>query len=149
MGGARCARAGANRRRQDETCRNSAAGANSRNVRVGARTGNPFDPHAQRGRLVRRIGPSALACDMLPVCTGSDTGGSLRIPGGINGVVGFRPSPGLVAVERRGLGWTPISVVGPARPHRGGRVPAISGPGGDGRLRSIVLSDRCTIIRGA
>jgi Asp-tRNA(Asn)/Glu-tRNA(Gln) amidotransferase A subunit family amidase len=50
---------------------------------------------------------------MLPVCTGSDTGGSLRIPAAKCGVVGFRPSPGLVPVERRGLGWTPISVVGP------------------------------------
>ena len=29
------------------------------------------------------------------------------------GVVGFRPSPGMVAVERRALGWTPISVLGP------------------------------------
>ena len=51
--------------------------------------------------------------DMLPVCTGSDTGGSLRIPAAKCGVVGFRPSPGLVPVERRALGWTPISVVGP------------------------------------
>ncbi|MES2347722.1 MAG: amidase family protein, partial [Pseudomonadota bacterium] len=29
------------------------------------------------------------------------------------GVVGFRPSPGLVPSERKLLGWTPISVVGP------------------------------------
>ena len=87
------------------------AGANSRNVVWGA-TGNPFDPLLNAGGS---SGGSAvaLACDMLPVCTGSDTGGSLRIPGAINGVVGFRPSPGLVPVERRGLGWTPISVVGP------------------------------------
>jgi Asp-tRNA(Asn)/Glu-tRNA(Gln) amidotransferase A subunit family amidase len=87
------------------------AGANSRNVVWGA-TGNPFDPMLNAGGS---SGGSAvaLACDMLPVCTGSDTGGSLRIPGAINGVVGFRPSPGLVPVERRGLGWTPISVVGP------------------------------------
>ena len=87
------------------------AGANSRNVVWGA-TGNPFNPMLNAGGS---SGGSAvaLACDMLPVCTGSDTGGSLRIPGAINGVVGFRPSPGLVAVERRGLGWTPISVVGP------------------------------------
>jgi len=27
--------------------------------------------------------------------------------------VGFRPSPGMVAVERRAMGWTPISVLGP------------------------------------
>jgi Asp-tRNA(Asn)/Glu-tRNA(Gln) amidotransferase A subunit family amidase len=87
------------------------AGANSRNVVWGA-TGNPFDPTLNAGGS---SGGSAvaLACDMLPVCTGSDTGGSLRIPGAINGVVGYRPSPGLVPVERRALGWTPISVVGP------------------------------------
>ncbi|MDB5811048.1 MAG: amidase [Betaproteobacteria bacterium] len=87
------------------------AGANSRNVVWGA-TGNPFNPMLNAGGS---SGGSAvaLACDMLPVCTGSDTGGSLRIPGAINGVIGFRPSPGLVPVERRGLGWTPISVVGP------------------------------------
>ena len=87
------------------------AGANSRNVVWGA-TGNPFDPMLNAGGS---SGGSAvaLACDMLPVCTGSDTGGSLRIPAAKCGVVGFRPSPGLVPVERRSLGWTPISVVGP------------------------------------
>jgi len=87
------------------------AGANSRNVVWGA-TGNPFDPNLNAGGS---SGGSAvaLACDMLPVCTGSDTGGSLRIPAAKCGVVGFRPSPGLVPVERRSLGWTPISVVGP------------------------------------
>ena len=87
------------------------AGANSRNVVWGA-TGNPFNPLLNPGGS---SGGSAvaLATDMLPVCTGSDTGGSLRIPGAINGVVGFRPSPGLVPDARRGLGWTPISVLGP------------------------------------
>jgi amidase len=87
------------------------AGANSRNFVWGA-TGNPFDPMLNPGGS---SGGSAvaLATDMLPVCTGSDTGGSLRIPAAKCGVVGFRPSPGLVPVERRALGWTPISVVGP------------------------------------
>lgn len=87
------------------------AGANTRNVVWGA-TGNPFNPELNAGGS---SGGSAvaLACDMLPVCTGSDTGGSLRIPAAKCGVVGFRPSPGLVPVERRSLGWTPISVVGP------------------------------------
>ncbi len=87
------------------------AGANSRNVVWGA-TGNPFDPTLNAGGSSGGSA-AALATNMLPVCTGSDTGGSLRIPGAICGVIGFRPSPGLVPVERRSLGWTPISVVGP------------------------------------
>ncbi|MGE5524779.1 MAG: amidase [Rhodospirillaceae bacterium] len=87
------------------------AGANTRNVVWGA-TGNPFNPLLNAGGSSGGSA-AALATDMLPVCTGSDTGGSLRIPGAICGVVGFRPSPGLVPVERRSLGWTPISVVGP------------------------------------
>ncbi len=87
------------------------AGANTRNPVWGA-TGNPFNPMLNAGGS---SGGSAvaLATDMLPVCTGSDTGGSLRIPAAKCGVVGFRPSPGLVPVERRPFGWTPISVVGP------------------------------------
>lgn len=87
------------------------AGANTRNDVYGA-TGNPFDPEltcagSSGGSAV------ALATSMLPLATGSDTGGSLRTPAAYCGVVGFRPSPGLVPSERRGLGWTPISVQGP------------------------------------
>ncbi|AKJ67698.1 aspartyl/glutamyl-tRNA amidotransferase subunit A [Pandoraea thiooxydans] len=87
------------------------AGANTRNPVWGA-TGNPFDPELNAGGSSGGSA-AALACDMLPVCTGSDTGGSLRIPASKCGVVGFRPSPGLVPNSRRLLGWTPISVVGP------------------------------------
>jgi amidase len=87
------------------------AGANTRNPVWGA-TGNPFNPTLNAGGS---SGGSAvaLACDMLPVCTGSDTGGSLRIPAAMCGVVGMRPSPGLIPADRRTLGWTPISVLGP------------------------------------
>src|SRR5499426_1962452 len=87
------------------------AGANTRNLVWGA-TGNPFDTRLNAGGS---SGGSAvaLACDMLPVCTGSDTGGSLRIPAAYCGVVGLRPSPGVVPYEARPLGWTPISVLGP------------------------------------
>ena len=87
------------------------AGANTRNPVWGA-TGNPFDPRLNAGGSSGGSA-AALACDMLPVCTGSDTGGSLRIPAALCGVVGFRPSPGLVPSSRKPLGWTPISVVGP------------------------------------
>ncbi|MBU0726298.1 MAG: amidase [Alphaproteobacteria bacterium] len=87
------------------------AGANSRNPVWGA-TGNPFNPSLNAGGSSGGSA-AALACDMLPICTGSDTGGSLRIPAAICGIVGYRPSPGLVPMDGRGLGWTPISVLGP------------------------------------
>ncbi|RMN50714.1 Asp-tRNAAsn/Glu-tRNAGln amidotransferase A subunit [Pseudomonas syringae] len=87
------------------------AGANTRNVVWGA-TGNPFNPELNAGGSSGGSA-AALAVDMVPLCSGSDTGGSLRIPAALCGVVGLRPSPGLVPSERKKLGWTPISVVGP------------------------------------
>lgn len=87
------------------------AGANTRNPVWGA-TGNPFDPRLNAGGSSGGSA-AALACDMLPLCTGSDTGGSLRIPAALCGVVGLRPSPGMVANDQRPLGWSSISVLGP------------------------------------
>ena len=87
------------------------AGANSRNPVWGA-TGNPFNPSLNAGGSSGGSA-AALACDMLPLCTGSDTGGSLRIPSALCGVVGLRPSPGLIANDMRPLGWSAISVLGP------------------------------------
>ena len=87
------------------------AGANSRNAVWGA-TGNPFNPALNAGGSSGGSA-AALALDMVPLCSGSDTGGSLRIPAAKCGVVGFRTSPGLVPSERKPLGWTGISVVGP------------------------------------
>src|SRR5262249_24006643 len=86
-------------------------GCNSRNPGGGA-TRNPVNPPPNPGGSSGGSA-AALATDMLPVCTGSDTGGSLRNPASFCGVVGFRPSPGMVGVERRAMGWTPISVLGP------------------------------------
>jgi len=87
------------------------AGANTRNPVWGA-TGNPFDPSLNAGGSSGGSA-AALAVDMLPLATGSDTGGSLRIPAALCGVVGLRPSPGLVANDARPLGWSVISVLGP------------------------------------
>ncbi len=55
----------------------------------------------------------ALACGMVPIADGSDTGGSLRNPANFCNVVGFRTSPGRVPVYPTELGWFPISVQGP------------------------------------
>lgn len=87
------------------------AGANTRNAVWGA-TGNPFNPTLNAGGSSGGSA-AALATDMLPICTGSDTGGSLRIPAAICGVVGMRPSPGTVPNDARVLGWSVISVLGP------------------------------------
>jgi Asp-tRNA(Asn)/Glu-tRNA(Gln) amidotransferase A subunit family amidase len=87
------------------------AGANTRNPVWGA-TGNPFDTRLNAGGSSGGSA-AALATDMLPLCTGSDTGGSLRIPAALCGVVGLRPSPGLVPNDDRPLGWSVISVLGP------------------------------------
>jgi amidase len=87
------------------------AGANSNNPVYGP-SGNPFDPKRTPGGS---SGGSAvaLATNMLPLCTGSDGGGSLRIPAAFCGIVGFRPSPGLVPTDKRAQGWNMISTQGP------------------------------------
>lgn len=87
------------------------AGANTRNSVYGA-TGNPFDPEksaagSSGGAAV------ALATGMAPLCQGSDTGGSLRNPAAFCGVVGFRPSAGLVPRERRPIANSGLGVLGP------------------------------------
>ncbi|HEX5738945.1 MAG TPA: amidase [Hydrogenophaga sp.] len=87
------------------------AGGNTRNPVWGA-TGNPFDNQLNAGGSSGGSA-AALATDMLPLCTGSDTGGSLRIPASLCGVVGLRPSPGLIANDHRALGWSALSVLGP------------------------------------
>jgi amidase len=85
------------------------AGSNTFNAVFGA-TKNPYDTAKTCGGS---SGGSAvaLACGMVPLAGGSDTGGSLRNPAAFCNVVGFRPSPGRVA--REGGSWSPLSVSGP------------------------------------
>lgn len=87
------------------------AGANTVNKVYGA-TVNPFDTSRTCGGS---SGGSAvaLATGMLPLCTGSDTGGSLRVPAAFCGVSAIRATPGLVASERRVVGLSTFSVQGP------------------------------------
>ncbi|MBA3596163.1 MAG: hypothetical protein H0W40_02135 [Methylibium sp.] len=87
------------------------AGSNTTNRVYGA-TGNPFDSEKTCGGS---SGGSAvaLASGMVPLATGSDYGGSLRTPAAFCGVVGFRPSPGLVPYPARTALFSPMSVLGP------------------------------------
>jgi len=86
-------------------------GANTVNRLFGA-TGNPFDPQLTCGGS---SGGSAvaLAAEMAPLATGSDHGGSLRIPACYCGVVGHRATPGVVPFEERTIAQTFYSVQGP------------------------------------
>ena len=85
------------------------AGSQTFNAVFGA-THNPYD-------LSKTCGGSsggaavALACGMVPIADGSDTGGSLRNPPAFCNVVGLRPSPGRVPSESGS--WSPLSVSGP------------------------------------
>jgi amidase len=55
----------------------------------------------------------ALACRMVAIADGSDTGGSLRNPAAWNNVVGFRPTVRVVPSVAPGNAWMPISAHGP------------------------------------
>ncbi|WP_127107189.1 amidase [Pararhodobacter zhoushanensis] len=87
------------------------AGGNTRNPVWGA-TGNPFNPALIVGGSSGGSA-AALAADLVPLATGSDTGGSLRLPAALCGIVGYRPSVDVIAHPTRPLGWSAISVLGP------------------------------------
>ena len=87
------------------------AGSQTFNAVFGA-TKNPFD-------LTKTCGGSSggaavsLACGMIPIADGSDSGGSLRNPAAFCDVVGFRTAPGRVAHAASGDAWSTLAVSGP------------------------------------
>ena len=86
------------------------AGSQTFNKVFGA-TRNPYD-------VTKTCGGSSggaavvLACGMVPVASGSDTGGSLRNPAAFCNVVGFRPSIGRVPAAKAALAWSTLSTSG-------------------------------------
>jgi amidase len=87
------------------------AGSQTFNAVFGA-TKNPHD-------LTKTCGGSSggaavsLACGMVPIADGSDSGGSLRNPAAFCGIVGIRTAPGRVAHGAVGDAWSTIAVSGP------------------------------------
>ena len=86
------------------------SGSQTFNTVFGA-TLNPYD-------LTKTCGGSsggaavALACGLVPVASGSDTGGSLRNPAAFCNVVGFRPSIGRVPNPKAAFAWFTLSTSG-------------------------------------
>jgi amidase len=86
------------------------AGSQTFNTVFGA-TRNPYD-------LTKTCGGSsggaavALACGLVPIASGSDTGGSLRNPAAFCNVVGFRPSIGRVPDPKALFAWSTLSTKG-------------------------------------
>lgn len=87
------------------------AGANTRNRVYGA-TGNPFDTSLTAAGSSGGSA-AALAVGQMPLATGSDYGGSLRTPAAFCGIVGLRPSVGVVPHPDRPAGLIPWGVLGP------------------------------------
>ena len=65
---------------------------------------NPWDPEVVAGGSSGGSG-SAVAAGQCTIATGSDTGGSIRIPAAFCGIVGFKPTYGLVSKH----GLTPLA----------------------------------------
>ncbi|MDE0757574.1 MAG: amidase [Pseudomonadales bacterium] len=86
-------------------------GANTVNTLFGA-TCNPYSETLTCGGSSGGSA-AAIATNMAVLATGSDHGGSLRIPASFCGVIGYRATPGIVPNEERTINHTNYSLQGP------------------------------------
>ncbi|MDQ6816174.1 MAG: amidase family protein [Actinomycetota bacterium] len=75
-------------------------------------TRNPWNPARTPGGSSGGSG-AAVASGMVPAATGSDGGGSIRIPAACCGLVGMKPSRGRVSLHPAREGWLGLATYGP------------------------------------
>ena len=79
---------------------------------VNGRTNNPWDLDRTPGGSSGG-GAAAVAASLGPLALGGDGGGSIRIPAAFCGIVGFKPTFGLVPREPCSEGWKTLVSYGP------------------------------------
>lgn len=92
-------------------CPEFAAGGNTFNEVFG-RTRNPWETTRSAGGSTGG-GAAGLVTGMIALAEGTDLGGSLRIPASFCGIVGLRPSVGLVPTYPTDWAWDTLQVTGP------------------------------------
>jgi Asp-tRNA(Asn)/Glu-tRNA(Gln) amidotransferase A subunit family amidase len=85
---------------------------------------------------------------MAPLCSGSDMGGSLRNPAAFCGIVGFRPSAGLVPSEKRLHGWSNLGVLGPMARNVSDTALLLSAMASDDARDPLAYSLHARLVRG-
>jgi len=112
-----------------------AAGANTVNEVFGA-TRNPWNIALSVGGSTGG-GAAALACGMIALAEGTDFGGSLRVPAAFCGVVGLRPTAGLVPRFPVPMPWDVGNVQGPMARTVDDTALMLDAMAGDGRFSPI------------
>jgi Asp-tRNA(Asn)/Glu-tRNA(Gln) amidotransferase A subunit family amidase len=79
---------------------------------LNGRTSNPREPSRTPGGSSGGAG-AAVAAGLGPLALGGDGGGSIRIPAAFCGIVGFKPTFGVVPREPSSPGWKTLIAYGP------------------------------------